>query len=126
MNILNKKVEGINLISILERLKFTSGMDDKTLRKAEILYRQYLHLRVKYPDEIIVAPKLADECWHAHILDSQRYVVDCNALFGDYLHHNQGDPQELLNDGWNNCLRLYNQEFGVDLIAGRDKAAECR
>lgn len=126
MNSLTKKVEGISLSTVLERVKYSTGMDDDMLEKAEKLYRQYLHLRAKYPNEIIVPPRLADECWHAHILDSQQYVSDCQSLFGNYLHHHQGDAVEVITEGWQNSQRLYNKEFGVDLVAGRYKAAECR
>lgn len=28
-----------------------------------------------------------DEIWHMHILDTRAYMADCNALFGEYLHH---------------------------------------
>jgi hypothetical protein len=33
------------------------------------------------PDEAI------DAVWHAHILDTQAYIRDCERLFGRYLHH---------------------------------------
>ena len=29
-----------------------------------------------------------DQFWHQHILDTEKYAADCNALFGRIIHHN--------------------------------------
>jgi hypothetical protein len=57
------------------------------VRRAEIGYRQFLKLAAKYPDMPVVPSEAVDEFWHMHILDTQRYGSDCEAIFGHMLHH---------------------------------------
>ena len=35
----------------------------------------------------IIPNRLIDEFWHAHILDTEKYMEDCNKIFGKYFHH---------------------------------------
>lgn len=51
------------------------------------LYRAFLFLCQRYPDEIIVPTREVDDFWHLHILDTRNYIADCNLIFGHYLHH---------------------------------------
>ncbi|SRR5260221_1475089 len=52
-------------------------------------YRTYLTMLAKYPDhaEDILLSKDVDEFWHTHILQTIKYTEDCEAVFGEYLHH---------------------------------------
>merc|ERR1712032_1544424 len=34
-----------------------------------------------------MASKLVDLVWHEHILDTQQYKMDCQRMFGRYIHH---------------------------------------
>jgi hypothetical protein len=49
-------------------------------------YRRFLFLNATNPS-IIVPTKFVDAVWHAHILDTMKYMDDCQELFGFYLHH---------------------------------------
>jgi len=51
------------------------------------LYRIFLFLCLRYPDQKILPPREVDEFWHLHILDTRAYVRDCEQVFGQYLHH---------------------------------------
>ena len=56
--------------------------------KACALYRNFLYLNVKYPDEGPLPPSEdIDEFWHNHILDTKKYINDCQQIFGEYFHH---------------------------------------
>lgn len=56
--------------------------------KACELYRNFLYLNLKYPEFAPLPPSEdVDEFWHNHILDTQKYMVDCQAIFGRYFHH---------------------------------------
>ena len=57
------------------------------LAKAEMDYRRFLHLHLKFPSLEIVPTKLIDEIWHQHILDTRAYEKDCQDIFGRFLHH---------------------------------------
>jgi hypothetical protein len=53
----------------------------------ETWYRRFLYLSSIYNEKIIVPSKDIDTFWHTHILDTQKYIYDCENLFGRYLHH---------------------------------------
>lgn len=83
-------------------------------------YRQYLYLVRKYDTHI--SPTLAiDAVWHNHILDTRKYVRDCQVIFGHYLHHfpyfgNRGDDdRRQLELAFENTQRLFLEEYGVDV-----------
>lgn len=50
-------------------------------------YRKMLALAQRSPLAPIVPSPLVDQVWHAHILDTRAYEVDCGALFGRFMHH---------------------------------------
>lgn len=50
-------------------------------------YRRYLTLNLLYPKANIVPNIAVDTMWHYHILDTQAYYDDCQAIFGHILHH---------------------------------------
>lgn len=60
------------------------------------LYKNFLILSRKYPEEIFVPSKEIDEFWHNHILATRQYHQDCEAIFGYYYHH---DPMDRENNG---------------------------
>lgn len=49
-------------------------------------YRRFLFLTVT-SKAVIVPTKFVDAVWHTHILDTMKYMDDCERLFGFYLHH---------------------------------------
>ena len=78
----------------LESIKFSLTKRDDgpnwPLNKAEeleIWYRRFLYLSNLYNDKVIVPSKDIDIFWHTHILDTQKYMSDCENLFGRYIHH---------------------------------------
>jgi len=54
-----------------------------------------------------------DQFWHQHILDTEKYARDCNALFGRMIHHNphilRGSETE--TDAFGKTQRLYARTF---------------
>lgn len=83
-------------------------------------YRQYLFLIRKYNSNI--SPTLAiDAVWHNHILDTRKYVQDCQAVFGFYLHHfpyfgsRDEEDRKHLEMAFENTKMLFKKEFGVDI-----------
>lgn len=51
-------------------------------------YRAFLHAIRNYPRELLAPTKHVDTVWHHHILDTRKYIEDCQRLFGRYIHHN--------------------------------------
>jgi hypothetical protein len=50
-------------------------------------YRQFLYLIYLYPNRSLVPSQDIDRVWHHHILDTMKYVQDCQMLFGYFVHH---------------------------------------
>lgn len=83
-------------------------------------YKNFLILNVKYGDQKkIIPPSLEmDEIWHHHILDTRKYITDCNNIFGYYFHHypyfgTRGeDDKKALDLTFNITQELHLEEFG--------------
>jgi len=99
---------------------------DKTCQ----LYRNFLFLKKKYQDtQIKVPPSLdIDEFWHYHILDTEKYHRDCQAIFGYYLHHHPTYPGpegvvklERLAVAFEQLQQIHQREFGESICATRTK-----
>lgn len=62
------------------------------------LYRKFLTIKGLHWDQKVVPSSSIDTVWHAHILITDVYAQDCNALFGHFLHHDPffggGNPSE--------------------------------
>jgi hypothetical protein len=83
------RVEKIDLSPISVKLQYEdpAKWTRETLADAECTYRRFLALNLLYPTERIAVNKVIDEYWHQHILDTQKYAEDCQAVFGYFLHH---------------------------------------
>lgn len=81
-------------------------------------YKKFLMLCYMYPEEAIVPSDVVDDFWHYHILDTQKYFDDCDAVFGSYLHHfpyfgMRGDSDaKNLSNAWQSSCGLYAKHFG--------------
>jgi hypothetical protein len=64
--------------------------------------------------------------WHAHILDTKKYMVDCQAIFGRFIHHvpNYG----VHSKGENNVAQIFNAlwqlEFGTPLFEDSGRTSQ--
>lgn len=95
------------------------GWTQKECDDAEILYKNFLYLILKYPKESIVPTRFIDDFWHAHILDTRQYHEDCHNIFGGYLHHfpyfglqGEEDAKDLKNTFAQTQI-LWQKEFGT-------------
>lgn len=87
-------------------------------------YRCFLKLCVMYPEASIVPSKAIDKVWHVHILDTAKYMADCDAIFGFVLHHFpyfglRGEADlEMLHEKGAETRELYAHHFGEDMYDG--------
>lgn len=94
------------------------GYPEEHLDVMEREYRRFLALHLAFPDTDVVPCKLVDEIWHQHILDTRAYAADCDALFGEFLHHfpyfgmNGPDDARALQDAYTETLDRYRDAFG--------------
>ncbi len=86
----NQEIDQLNLNRIIVKAMDENtglGWEQVFTEEVSVLYRVFLFLCKMYPQEIIVPTKEVDEFWHLHILDTQNYHLDCQQIFGHYLHH---------------------------------------
>ena len=95
-------------------------------------YKKWLALHICYPELAIAPSAKLDEYWHMHILDTKKYMEDCQMLFGRYLHHYpyfglEGDSDDL-NKGFELTRKLFKHHFGHDLtgVANPCRSTACR
>jgi hypothetical protein len=84
-------IASLNLETIKNKLMDAESGEGWSRAKAdamEIEYRRFLHLMHAFPDEAASPTKAVDTFWHYHILDTQKYAADCDAVFGCFMHHN--------------------------------------
>lgn len=126
---LKQTIENLDLSMIINKMVSHQGWSRKDAEEASQLYRNFLFLSVKYPEKSLPPSEEIDEFWHNHILDTKKYVIDCDLVFGKYLHHypyfgidgktNMGD----LGGAFSETQRLHHETFGeyVYEIRGRCK-----
>ncbi len=106
-----KRAEAIDLSPVMSEVKRIHGYDDVMLVLAEKHYRRFLALNILYPRKTIVPNRLVDAVWHEHLLNSRKYMSDCQALFGEYLHHK---PRVKLPEEFEETKQLYEAHFGPE------------
>ena len=87
---LDEKIQNLDLRRIIWKMSDPEegkGYTPERLARAELDYRRFLDLHIKYPQVELVPTKMIDEVWHQHILDTRAYSNDCEQIFGDFLHH---------------------------------------
>lgn len=100
----------------------------------EVEYKRFLSLKRAYPELDIVPNGPVDIFWHRHILDTEAYYKDCEAVFGYFLHHypyfgmNGEDDAQNLNNAFEQTKELYEYHFGESFVgeAKRCTAPKCR
>jgi hypothetical protein len=80
-------IETLDLEPIKYKLVREKGWTLENADRTETLYKAFLQLHLLYPRGMHVPTEDIDEMWHAHILDTGKYMVDCFTIFGHYLHH---------------------------------------
>jgi len=86
---------------------------------AIVEYKRFLILKMKFPDVEIAPSPLVDEVWHMHILDTKRYMDDCNFIFGKYMHHVPSfepdeEEQHEMFARFGQTMSLYKKVFGEE------------
>jgi hypothetical protein len=81
-------------------------------------YKRFLEVNIRFPEHRIVPNLPIDMMWHQHILDTRAYARDCEAIFGEFMHHNpyfgmNGDA--LARDtSFEETNAIYQKLFGED------------
>lgn len=99
------------------------GLTDEQADWAIAQYICFLMLFWLYPNTNYFVPsQLIDRVWHCHLLDTQKYMKDCQLLFGSYIHHfpfyglRGADDQQQMYTSFLQTQQLFEQQFGVPMI----------
>jgi putative hemolysin len=126
-------IDGIDLEPIKQKLMHGKAGKGWTRHRAEAVereYRRFLYLAKTYPDAPLAPIVDVDEFWHYHILDTKKYMADCQTIFGYFLHHfpyagmrGKEDEQALQRVG-NHTRDMYEQTFGERYVSSCADTAE--
>lgn len=120
--------DGVNAISrldlsnvkrkIMEPAPEGKGWTQAQTDEAEKWYRRYLELCLRFPNFPVVPNYPIDSMWHQHILDTRQYAIDCQAIFGEFLHHYpyfglNGDA-DVRDGAFDQTNEMYAKLFGED------------
>jgi hypothetical protein len=121
-------IKNLDLEYLEKRLTDRHAWSSKEAKEAVRRYKNFLLLLLKYPDQILAPASDIDEAWHNHILFTREYIRDCQAIFGDYLHHapsQNADPEEkhAMEKAQSRTSDLYIREFNEAYFLELDIAA---
>jgi hypothetical protein len=114
-------IGSIDLSAVKRKVVDDKGWSGKIADYAELRYRRFLCMHLLNPRLLLVPPPDIDAFWHQHILFTRAYAVDCDRLFGMYLHHSPatGDAEEaeMMQQGVMETARFYADTFGEHYFA---------
>lgn len=123
-----KYIYAIDFSMIIDKMvKYDYWLREDAEKTCE-MYRNFLYLKKKYEftNTKIPPAKDIDDFWHNHVLDTEKYHQDCEAIFGYYLHHHPTYPGpagiaklKLLANAFTELQKIHQAEFGTEIIATR-------
>ena len=94
-----------------------SGLKKEDTVRAITKYMMFLCLIHLYPNLQLVPNKEIDKVWHQHILDTEKYISDCEMLFGHIIHHfPYFEDDKNLQIAFENTQHLLAQHFNINML----------
>lgn len=96
------------------------GWTEAQALEVEKWYKRFLSLSITHPNLTAVPNGPIDAFWHRHILDTQRYAVDCEATIGHFMHHfpyyglNGEEDAQNRDHSFDETNRAYREYFEED------------
>jgi hypothetical protein len=129
-----EKIDALDLEPIKFKLMNPEEGNGWTLElcdEVEIEYKKYLKLCYLYPNQAIVPSRQQDKMWHTHILDTRKYLEDCQSTFGYFVHHypyfgeRSKDDKQDLNQSFKVTQFLNNSHFGISNTKNSLESSKC-
>ncbi|WP_107141156.1 glycine-rich domain-containing protein [Pseudoduganella armeniaca] len=114
-------IAALDLEPIKVKLMHVESGEGWSLEKVDAVefeYRRFLYLMKMFPQEQTAPLMDVDIFWHYHILDTMKYALDCEAVFGYFLHHFpyiglRGEDDEAAHRRVGDRMKeLYEETFG--------------
>ncbi len=125
-------IKSLDFEQMNDKLENYYGWNKEDVVMMNDYYQKWLAIQAAYPNLATAPSAKLDEYWHVHILDTKKYMEDCQLVFGYYLHHYpyfglEGDKEDL-NAGFETTRKLFKHHFGHDLIgvANPCSSTSCR
>jgi hypothetical protein len=121
-----QKIDALDLEPIIFKLMLDEKGPQWTLEECDVyvnLYKKFLLLHLIYPENKLPPTKEIDWVWHFHILDTSKYMVDCDNIFGYYFHHfpyfglRGSQDAQALAESFEITRTLFQEQFQIDLLA---------
>lgn len=132
---ISRIMERVNTLDLTPhgyKLEKEHGWTEGKINHAIKLYKEWLVLQVFYEELSFAPSELIDEFWHVHILDTRKYMNDCNTIKGELIHHypyfgiTEQENETVLESGFELTKKLYMKHFGhADLGFSDNHAASC-
>lgn len=128
-----EKIAALDLDPIKVKLMHVESGEGWSLEKANAVeqeYRRFLYLMKTFPSEQMAPLMDVDTFWHYHILDTQKYAIDCEEVFGYFLHHFpyiglRGEEDLVAHERLGQRMaEIYEQTFGESYIRAETVALE--
>lgn len=114
------------------KLQKEYGWSQEKINHTIGLYKEWLVLQVLYEYLSFAPSELIDEFWHVHILDTRKYLNDCNVIKGEFIHHypyfglTEQENETVLESGFELTKKLYMHHFGHCELGYKDEmSASC-
>ncbi|MBE0471593.1 MAG: hypothetical protein IBX55_19040 [Methyloprofundus sp.] len=113
-----RQVDLIDFVPHGYKLQKEYGWSESKINYTIKLYKEWLVLQVLYEDLSFAPSQLVDEFWHMHILDTRKYMSDCNLIKKEYIHHypyfglTDQENEAVLESGFILTKKLYEHHFG--------------
>ena len=83
---LKMRINQLDLSLITDRLKYKYNWSMERIATAIAEYKDFLLFTETFNNPVSPTPD-GDFVWHEHLIHSNKYQLDCNFLFGKFLHH---------------------------------------
>ncbi len=121
-------ISSIDFSMVIKKMVEHQGWLQKDAETVCQLYRNFLFLNKKYGHMYSSLPPSEDidEFWHNHILDTQNYRRDCEAIFGTYFNHypyfgiDGRTNFNNLESAFETMQKLHIQEYGEQIFQIRN------
>jgi len=84
-----QRVRSLKISSLVDQLNHSprsANWTEKEMRKTIAQYFAFLYLVDHYPNLALVPTQNIDHIWQCHILDTEKYAMDCQILFNRFVH----------------------------------------
>ena len=122
-------IAALDLKPVKTRLMHAESGEGWSLERAnavETEYRRFLYLMKAFPHVQMAPLADVDTFWHYHILDTMKYVRDCEQAFAYFVHHSPSlgmegeNGMEMQEQAGERMRELYESTFGVSYVQAAD------